>query len=37
MGWTLALFVWGYALLAFMITDFLKVWFYRIMGSRLKI
>jgi H+-transporting ATPase len=24
-GWNLALFVWGYALVAFVVTDFLKV------------
>ncbi len=30
MGWSLALFVWGYALVAFLVTDFLKVWFYKI-------
>ena len=34
MGWTLALFVWGYALVAFVITDFLKVWYYRLMDHR---
>jgi H+-transporting ATPase len=34
MGWNLALFVWGYALLAFVITDFLKVRFYKILGHR---
>jgi len=37
MGWKLALFVWAYALVAFVITDFLKVWFYRIMGDRLNL
>ena len=31
MGWGLALFVWGYALLLFLITDFFKVYFYRIL------
>jgi H+-transporting ATPase len=31
MGWGLALFVWGYALLLFLITDFLKVYFYKIL------
>ena len=31
MGWGLALFVWGYALLLFLITDLLKVYFYRIL------
>lgn len=30
MGWGLALLVWGYALIAFIITDFLKVRFYRL-------
>jgi H+-transporting ATPase len=30
MGWKLALMVWGYALVAFIITDFLKVLYYRI-------
>jgi len=34
MGWTLALFVWGYALTAFVITDFLKVWYYKIVDHR---
>jgi H+-transporting ATPase len=32
MGWGLALFIWGYALLLFLITDFLKVYFYRILN-----
>ncbi len=37
MGWKLALFVWGYALVAFVITDFLKVKFYRLLDhSQLK-
>jgi H+-transporting ATPase len=31
MGWKLALFVWGYALAAFLITDFLKVRLYRLL------
>jgi len=31
MGWELALLVWGYALLLFVITDFLKVYFYKIL------
>ena len=35
MGWKLALFVWGYALVAFIITDFLKVGFYKIMGNKI--
>ena len=30
-GWKLALFVWGYALAAFVITDYVKVWTYRVM------
>jgi H+-transporting ATPase len=29
-GWGLAGFVWGYAVLAFILTDFLKVYFYRL-------
>ena len=29
MGWSLALFVWGYALAAFVITDFLKIYIYK--------
>jgi H+-transporting ATPase len=35
MGWKLALFVWGYALSAFIITDFLKVGFYKVMGNKI--
>jgi H+-transporting ATPase len=31
MGWNLALFVWGYALVFFVITDYLKVWLYRLL------
>jgi H+-transporting ATPase len=31
MGWGLALFVWGYAFLLFVITDFLKVYFYKVL------
>jgi H+-transporting ATPase len=34
MGWKLAGFVWGYALTAFVITDFLKVWYNRLMDRR---
>ena len=30
-GWWLAAFVWGYALLAFLITDQLKIYFFRLM------
>jgi H+-transporting ATPase len=30
MGWELAALVWGYALAAFVVTDFLKVGFYRL-------
>jgi H+-transporting ATPase len=29
MGWELAGLVWGYALASFVVTDFLKVGFYR--------
>ncbi|KKG15650.1 metal ABC transporter ATPase [Methanosarcina sp. 2.H.T.1A.6] len=32
MGWKLALFVWGYALTAFIITDFIKVWAYSLLN-----
>jgi len=32
MGWTLALLVWGYALLLFVITDFAKVRLYRLLN-----
>jgi H+-transporting ATPase len=31
-GWGLAAFVWGYALLSFLITDRLKIHFFRLMG-----
>jgi H+-transporting ATPase len=31
MGWTNALFVWAYALATFVVTDFLKVAFYRVL------
>jgi H+-transporting ATPase len=31
MSWKLALFVWGYALAAFLVTDFLKVHLYRLL------
>jgi H+-transporting ATPase len=31
MGWGLALFVWAYALIAFLITDFLKIHVYRLL------
>jgi len=34
MGWTLALYIWGYALTAFVITDFLKVWYNKIVDRR---
>ena len=30
-GWGLAAFVWGYALAAFVVTDFLKVYFYKLL------
>jgi H+-transporting ATPase len=33
-GWSLALFVWGYALIAFLITDFIKVRLYRLIDHR---
>jgi len=32
MGWGFALFVWGYAFLLFLITDFFKVYFYKILN-----
>jgi H+-transporting ATPase len=31
-GWAFAGFVWGYALLSFLITDQLKIYFFRLMG-----
>ena len=31
-GWGFAAFVWGYALLSFLITDQLKIHFFRLMG-----
>jgi H+-transporting ATPase len=34
MGWKLAMFVWGYAIVAFLITDQLKVWYYKIVDHR---
>jgi H+-transporting ATPase len=34
MGWGLAAFVWGYALSLFLVTDFLKVQFYKRLSSR---
>jgi len=34
MGWKLALYIWGYALTAFVITDFLKVWYNKIVDRR---
>jgi H+-transporting ATPase len=33
MGWDLALFVWGYAFLAFLIQDFLKVQVYKVLKA----
>jgi len=33
-GWSLALLVWGYVLLAFVITDFLKVRFYHLLNHQ---
>jgi H+-transporting ATPase len=35
-GWNLALLIWGYALAWFVILDFLKVRFYRVLDSRAK-
>jgi H+-transporting ATPase len=32
MGWTLAIFIWIYALIAFVITDFIKVLLYRLLN-----
>jgi H+-transporting ATPase len=34
MGWGLAGIVWGYALALFVITDFLKVQFYKLLDNR---
>jgi H+-transporting ATPase len=34
MGWSLAGFVWGYALALFLVTDFLKVQFYKLLDRR---
>jgi H+-transporting ATPase len=34
LGWNLALFVWGYALVAFVITDYIKLGFYRLLDHR---
>jgi H+-transporting ATPase len=34
LGWKLALLVWCYALAAFLITDFIKVWMYRLLDHR---
>jgi H+-transporting ATPase len=31
LGWGFALFVWGYAFLLFLVTDFLKVYFYKLL------
>ncbi|VVB94409.1 Copper-exporting P-type ATPase B [uncultured archaeon] len=31
LGWNLALFIWGYALVAFIITDYIKIGFYRLL------
>ncbi len=35
-GWNLALLVWGYALVWFVVQDFAKVWFYKFLDSRAK-
>jgi H+-transporting ATPase len=32
MGWALAGFIWGYAFLAFIITDFLKIQLYKLLN-----
>jgi H+-transporting ATPase len=34
MGWGLAVFVWGYALMLFLVTDFLKVRLYKLLDHR---
>lgn len=34
LGWRLAGFIWLYAFIAFVITDFLKVWFYKLIDHR---
>ena len=34
MGWGLALLVWTYALVLFVVTDFLKTGFYRLLNHR---
>jgi H+-transporting ATPase len=34
LSWRLALYVWGYAVAAFLITDFLKVLFYKLLDHR---
>ncbi len=31
LGWNFALFIWGYALVAFVITDYIKIGFYRLL------
>jgi H+-transporting ATPase len=31
LGWNLALFIWGYSLAAFVITDYIKIGFYRLL------
>ncbi|MGH9918914.1 MAG: plasma-membrane proton-efflux P-type ATPase, partial [Nitrososphaerales archaeon] len=36
MGWYLALFVWGYAFVSFLIQDYLKVVFYRLLAGEHK-
>jgi H+-transporting ATPase len=33
LGWKFAGFVWAYALIMFVITDFLKVWFYKLLET----
>jgi H+-transporting ATPase len=34
MGWALAGFIWGYALLAFVLTDFLKIWLIKLLDHQ---
>jgi H+-transporting ATPase len=33
-GWKLSIIVWGYALAAFLLTDFIKIWFYRLLDHK---
>ena len=36
-GWNLAIFIWIYAIAAFVLTDYIKVYFYKYMNSSLMI